>query len=244
MSDEPIEHLDVVAVGAHPDDVEIGCGGTLASLARQGYRVGIIDLTDGEPTPGSPGPHVRWREAQAAAQCLGVDVRICLELTNRRLFDTQEARLALARELRRHRPRLVLALAGKTPLASPDHWQTGQIVDAALYLSGKTGYDASLDASHPPHTVEALLYYTLIFGAAGHPDLGTDIYVDVSETLDAKVAAVRCYATQFPPAKQYVFDRIQSMAIERGISAGVGAAERLVSPRPLVTTNLIETIMA
>src|SRR5690606_27811303 len=64
--------LDVIAVGAHPDDVEIGCGGTLAKLAEQGYRVGIVDLTDGEPTPGSPGPEVRLAEATAAAQILGV----------------------------------------------------------------------------------------------------------------------------------------------------------------------------
>ena len=56
VSQQPPEQLDVIAVGAHPDDVEIGCGGTLARLAQQGYRVGIIDLTDGEPTPGSPGP--------------------------------------------------------------------------------------------------------------------------------------------------------------------------------------------
>lgn len=59
--------LDVVAVGAHPDDVEIGCGGTLARMVQQGYRVGIVDLTDGEPTPLSPGPEVRLAEAGAAA---------------------------------------------------------------------------------------------------------------------------------------------------------------------------------
>ena len=60
--------LDVIAVGAHPDDVEIACGGTLAKLSRQGYRVGIIDLTDGEPTPNSPGPLIRLEEARAAAR--------------------------------------------------------------------------------------------------------------------------------------------------------------------------------
>ncbi len=64
--------LDVIAVGAHPDDVEIACGGTLARLVRQGYRVGIVDLTDGEPTPASPGPEVRLDEARQAAEMLGV----------------------------------------------------------------------------------------------------------------------------------------------------------------------------
>ena len=69
------EPLDVIAVGAHPDDVEIACGGTLAKLVRQGYRVGIVDLTDGEPTPGSPGPEVRLAEAAEAAKILGVQMR-------------------------------------------------------------------------------------------------------------------------------------------------------------------------
>ena len=69
------EALDVLAVGAHPDDVEIGCGGTLARMVQQGLRVGIVDLTDGEPTPLSPGPEVRLQEAQDAARILGVHVR-------------------------------------------------------------------------------------------------------------------------------------------------------------------------
>ena len=80
--------LDVIAVGAHPDDVEIACGGTLAKLVRQGYRVGIVDLTDGEPTPGSPGPEVRLAEGAAGAEALGVQVRVTLDLPNRRLFDS------------------------------------------------------------------------------------------------------------------------------------------------------------
>ena len=87
MSVELPEPLDVIAVGAHPDDVEIAIGGTLATLVRQGYRVGIVDLTDGEPTPGSPGPEVRLAEAKKAAEILGVQVRETLELPNRRLFD-------------------------------------------------------------------------------------------------------------------------------------------------------------
>ena len=120
MNDYP--ELDVVAVGAHPDDVEIACGGTLALLARQGHRVGIIDLTDGEPTPGSPGPEVRLAEAQAAAEKLGVAQRITMDLPNRRLFDSFEVRVALAKEFRKYRPKIVIGFGAKTPMASPDHW--------------------------------------------------------------------------------------------------------------------------
>src|ERR1700750_2311693 len=93
--------LDVIAVGAHPDDVEIACGGTLAKLVKQGYQVGIIDLTDGEPTPNSPGTEVRLAEADRAAAALGVHKRIQLGLTNRRLFDDFDARVALGKEFRK-----------------------------------------------------------------------------------------------------------------------------------------------
>ena len=114
------EQLDVIAVGAHPDDVEIACGGTLARLAQLGYKVGIVDLTDGEPTPGSPSPAVRLAEAGDAAETLGIQKRIQLNLPNRRLFDNFETRVALAKEFRRFRPSIVIGLGDKTPMASPD----------------------------------------------------------------------------------------------------------------------------
>ena len=94
------EPLDIIAVGAHPDDVEIGCGGTLAKLSRQGYRVGIVDLTDGEPTPLSPGPESRLEEAAAAARILGVHMRQTLALPNRRLFDRTNAGFAQSQVVR------------------------------------------------------------------------------------------------------------------------------------------------
>src|SRR5271166_5584703 len=97
MSEQAEPELDLIAVGAHPDDVEIACGGTLARLVREGYGVGIVDLTDGEPTPNSPGPDVRLAEARKAAEILGVALRTNLNLPNRRLFDTFEARVALAK---------------------------------------------------------------------------------------------------------------------------------------------------
>ena len=113
------QKLDVVAVGAHPDDVEIACGGTLARLVEQGYAVGIIDLTDGEPTPKSPGPEVRLEEARRAAEALGVHVRTTLELPNRRLFDSFEARVSLAKEFRKHRPQIVIGFGDKNSNGVP-----------------------------------------------------------------------------------------------------------------------------
>ena len=148
------EPLDVLAVGAHPDDVEIAVGGTLATLARQGYRVGIVDLTDGEPTPRSPGPEVRRREAEKAAEILGVTVREILPLSNRRLFDEFDSRVALARVFRRYRPSIVMGIDGKTPMASPDHWQAMQITDAAIFYSRLCKWDDQFELIF--HRIEIL----------------------------------------------------------------------------------------
>ena len=101
MTEAP-DRLDVVAVAPHPDDLEITCGATLAKLVRQGYRVGIIDLTTGEPTPRGT-EETRAREAETARRILGVHVRLNLGLPNRVLMDSPEGRFRLGTELRRFR---------------------------------------------------------------------------------------------------------------------------------------------
>src|SRR5262245_6514385 len=171
MSAETPLQLDVIAVGAHPDDVEIACGGTLAQLSRQGYRVGIVDLTDGEPTPGSPGPEVRLQEAAEAARILGVHVRHTLTLPNRRLFDSHEARVALATVFRRYRPSVVLGMAAKTPLASPDHYQAVQITDAAVFYARLSKWDDQFEGL-PVHTIRKQVWYPLGFGSLQLPASG------------------------------------------------------------------------
>jgi bacillithiol biosynthesis deacetylase BshB1 len=235
------EPLDVIAVGAHPDDVEIACGGTLARLAQQGYRVGIVDLTDGEPTPLSSGPDERLAEARKAADTLGVAERVTLDLPNRKLFDTFEARVKLATVFRKFRPRLVLGLGEKTPLASPDHWQAMQITDAAVFYSRLTKWDDEF-AGLPPHSIAAQMYYTLAFHTAKPLEGPGQIVVDISDTLEKKLAAVRCYASQFPPEKEYIYERIESWAHRLGPTAGYAAGELLVSPRSLGTQDLMTAV--
>jgi LmbE family N-acetylglucosaminyl deacetylase len=233
--------LDAIAVGAHPDDAEIACGGTLARLVQQGYRVGIIDLTDGEPTPNSPGPHVRLQEAQRAAEVLGIHQRVTLELPNRRLFDTFEARVALAKEFRKYRPKIVIGFGDKTPMASPDHWQAMQITDAAVFYSRLTKWDEYFDGL-PVHRVRTQLYFRLAFepaqpdGDAGH------FTVDIGSTLEQKLAAVKCYETQFPPEKAYIFDRLRGAALMAGSAAGYHAGETFVCTRPLGTRDLVQLV--
>lgn len=235
------DQLDVIAVGAHPDDVEIGVGGTLAALVRQGYRVGIIDLTDGEPTPASPGPEVRLAEAVAAAKVLGVQYRKTLELPNRRLFDSFESRVALAKEFRKFCPRLVIGLGEKTPLASPDHWQTVQIVDAAVFYARLTKWDEHFDHL-PPHIIAGQLYYTLLASSPAPLAGFAHVVSDISATLDVKLASIRCYSTQFPPAKEHVFARVRALAEQQGVAAGFAAGELLGSPRVLGARDLMRTL--
>ena len=155
------KRLDVIAVGAHPDDCESGCGGTLAVLAQQGLSVGIVDLTDGEPTPGCDDPSIRLAEAQQAAATLGVH-RIVLGLPNRRLFDSFEARVALAKQFRIFQPKLVLSLNCKTPMASPDHWQAAQITDGAVFYSRLSKWDQHFDGL-PVHVISRQLYYPVSY---------------------------------------------------------------------------------
>jgi LmbE family N-acetylglucosaminyl deacetylase len=241
MSTAGLQPLDVIAVGAHPDDVEIACGGTLAALVDAGYRVGIIDLTDGEPTPLSPGPDVRLAEAKAAGEALGVHLRTLLHLPNRRLFDSFEARVKLAVEFRKHRPRLVIGLGDRTPMASPDHWQAMQITDAAVFYSRLTKWDEQFD-NLPPHVVGRQLHCLLGAPLSAAPVPGGQIVVDISSTLARKLTAIRCYKTQFPPEKEHLFERVDAADRYLGRSAGVVAAELLISPRPVVIRNLMRAL--
>jgi len=233
------EPLDVIAVGAHPDDVEIAVGGTLAKLVHQGYRVGIVDLTDGEPTPNSPGPEHRLEEARKAAEILGVQVRQTLDLPNRKLFDTYEARVALAKVFRRYRPKIVLGIADKTPLASPDHWQAMQITDAAVFYSRLTKWDGEFEEL-PVHTIRQLLWYPLSFVGPPPADAAGTMVMDISGMLEIKMKAIRAYQTQFPPTKDRVFQLVESQARLLGLTAGFEAGELLIAPRPVVVTDLVQ----
>jgi LmbE family N-acetylglucosaminyl deacetylase len=231
----------VIAVGAHPDDVEIACGGTLAQLVRQGYRVGIVDLTDGEPTPLSAGPQMRLAEASRAAEALGVQMRVNLDLPNRRLFDTFEARVALAKEFRKYRPRIVIGFGDKTPLASPDHWQAMQITDAAVFYSRLSKWDEYFDGL-TVHSIERQMYYSLAFYSLELPAGAGHVVVDISETLETKLASIRCYESQFPPAKSQVLDRVRAIAVHHGTAAGFSAGELLTSTRTLGTRDLVRAV--
>ena len=234
------KRLDVIAVGAHPDDCEIGCGGTLAVLAQQGLSVGIIDLTDGEPTPGCDDPSIRLAEAQQAAATLGIH-RIVLDLPNRRLFDSFEARVALAKQFRIFQPKLVLSLNCKTPMASPDHWQTAQITDGAVFYSRLSKWDQHFDGL-PVHVISRQLYYHLFFEDEWSGVGAKQFVHDISATIELKLDSVRCYATQFPKEKEYIYHRVRSVAGAVGATAGFDYGEVLTSTRAIGSQDLMTTL--
>jgi LmbE family N-acetylglucosaminyl deacetylase len=230
--------LDLIAVGAHPDDLEIACGGTLARLSDLGYRIGMVDLTDGEPTPGSSGPDERAKEADQAAKILGVAVRVALNLPNRRLFDGFEARVALARVFRQYRPRVILGFGGKTILASPDHYQAMLITDAAVFYSRLSKWDEYFDGL-PPHTITNQLSFPIALHRLDMPESSGYIVADIGETLDRKLQAIRAYASQFPPAKSRLFRTVEMMNRYFGLTAGFEAGELFMNYRSFGVDDLI-----
>ena len=241
------EPLDVIAVGAHPDDVEIGCGGTLAKLVEQGYRVGLVDLTDGEPTPASSGPEERMAEAEAAADALGIHHRQTLDLPNRRLFDGFQARCELAKVFRKFRPKVVLGIAAKTPMASPDHWQATQITDAAVFYSRLCKWDDHFtDPSLGPlpvHRVDKQVWYPLGFSTGALPPHGGSFVADVTSVYEKKLAAVKCYKSQFPPEKKRVWDILEGASRFHGASAGFERGELFLSATTIGATDFLQTVL-
>jgi LmbE family N-acetylglucosaminyl deacetylase len=230
--------LDLIAVGAHPDDVEIACGGTLARLAARGYAVGIVDLTDGEPTPLSPGPEVRLAEAKRAAEILGATCRINLNMPNRRLFDSFENRVALAKVFRRHRPKVVIGFGGKTVLASPDHYQAMLITDAAVFYSRLTKWDEHFDGL-PTHTIVNQLSFPIALHGLDLPESSGYIVADIGSTLELKLEAIRAYRTQFPASKAGIFRAVESMNRYQGLTAGFEAGEVFMTYRSVGIDDLM-----
>ncbi len=180
------EQTDLLAIGAHPDDVELTCGGTLIKAARQGYRTGIIDLTSGETgTHGSAS--TRAGEAEAAAGVLGVAVRGNAGLPDAGLHNTDETRRIVVEMLRRFRPKVVIL---PFPIGRhPDHRIASELCRDASYLAGLANYDAGGEAHRPDK-----ILYTLSYR---EDPVKPTFVVDITEEFTAKMDAIRCYRSQF-----------------------------------------------
>lgn len=240
MVAETHEKLDVLAIGPHPDDLEITCGGTLIKLVKQGYRVGMIDLTSGEPTPRGT-LDKRRQEAEAARQILGIPVRLNLDLPNRVLMDAPEHRFALATAIRRLRPHIVIAMAGRTPAASPDHHQAHLLIEAARFYSQLTKWDDKFSGTQP-YRVPHLVYALFPFDAEQRHWHATFV-VDISETFEQKLAAVRCYESQFDADR---FKKVQHFLtgtnIYYGGRCGFAYGELFAMPTWIGTEDLSQLV--
>ncbi len=183
--------VDVLAIAAHRDDVELTCGGALIKQAWKGHRTGIVDLTQGEMgTRGSAAR--RAKEAEAAADVLGVAVRLNLELPDAGITNTPETRRKLAIVLRELRPRVVIAPAPRG--RHPDHRVASQLVRDAAFLAGLS----KLDPDTPPHRPHKVLHALAYREDHVKPTFVTDI----SAEFEAKLEAIRCYGSQFDGATQ------------------------------------------
>ncbi|HKB02855.1 MAG TPA: PIG-L family deacetylase [Gemmataceae bacterium] len=234
------DRLDIVAVAPHPDDLELTCGGTLAKLVRQGYRVGIIDLTTGEPTPrGSE--ETRAKEAEAARRVLGVHVRVNLGLPNRVLMDSPEGRFRLATELRRFRPDVLITISGRTPAASPDHHQAHLLAEAGRFFSQLTRWDDRF-AGTGPHRIGHLVYAPTPFDAEQRLWHSTFV-IDVTDTFEQKLDAVRCYESQFDAARfEMLRHFLSGRAAADGARCGFKYGELFALPHPVGAPDLVKLV--
>ena len=224
--------LDVLVVAPHPDDAELGAGGAILRMKSEGLRVGILDLTDGEPTPhGSL--ETRAAETSAASDILGIDWRENLGLPNRRLEATLEARHRLAGVIRGVRPRWLLAPYWVD--AHPDHVAATQLVEAARFWAKLTKSDLPGEPCHPERIYN---YYCVHLKMVAQPAF----ILDISPFWQQKLAAIACYHSQFiqgrsqdPPT---FLDRLRDEAAYWGKTIGVPYGEPFTCREPIGLTSM------
>lgn len=228
--------LDVLVVAPHPDDAEISVGGTIAACVRQEMRVGIVELTNGEPTPhGSI--EVRRKETDAASGVLGIVWRNCLDLPNRSLQPTLEARRKLAEVFRKTQPRLILAPYWQD--AHPDHVAASSLVDDARFWSKLSRSDLEGTPYWPPMLLHFFSIHLRI-----HP--APTFVLDISPDIEKKMSAVRCFESQLITGKGSTFptviDDIRDRARYWGWAIGSAYGEPLVNRESLGLKSLKELL--
>ncbi len=215
--------MDVLVIAAHPDDAEIGLGGTIARWTDEGLSVGIVDITDGEPTPHGT-REKRLAEAGRAAEVLGVRERVLLDFPNRYLMDTVELRQSIAEVMRIHHPRLVLAPLGLDQ--HPDHVVAAAVVRHARFYAKLSKTDMVGDSYYPPALLQfATSHLRKVFQPTA--------VVDVSDVFQRKLEAVLTYSTQFSGREERVRDTLTATARFYGVRIGVPYGEPIFSPEEL-----------
>jgi N-acetylglucosamine malate deacetylase 1 len=225
---------DVLAVGAHPDDLEVVMGGTILKLVKKGLSVLLVDLCAGEPARhGAPGE--RQNQALKAAQILGV-ARTTLPLQDRLIADSIETRLQVARLIRQHRPQFVFTTSGSG--VHPDHKATTDIVIGGAFYARLPKWNEVGGGQHlkdtQPHEISRLFF--------GHCRMEPswdhfDFAVDVTEFYDVKMAAIRAYESVFSGNQASLLDKYDAEDRYVGSLVGVRYAEAFRSRSPLLVES-------
>lgn len=219
--------IDALVIAPHPDDAELGMGGSILKMLSEGMTVGILDLTDGEPTPhGSP--EIRVSETAAATKILGVTWRENLGLANRRLEPTLAARAKLAGVIRRTRPRWLFAPYWID--AHPDHTAATKLVDDARFWAKLSKTDLPGDPHHPERIYN---YFCVHLKMHAQPAFVQDI----SDWWEQKFDAIRCYQSQFVAGRSDMdpsfLEQLEQEAAFWGKTIGVRYGEPFSSREPI-----------
>jgi hypothetical protein len=232
MSVLDTEKLDVLVVAPHPDDAELGLAGTILSMVAEGRRVGILELTNGEPTPLGT-PEIRKRETDEATRRLGIAWRGNLGLTNRSLEATLENRRKLAEVFRKIKPTLLFAPYWED--AHPDHTASTKLVEEARFWAKMGKSDM---AGTPFHPARILYYFSIHLRIVERPSL----LMDISQFTHQKRDVLEAYRSQIvdnqPAGLPGVIDRVLDRNRYWGIMAGVESAEPFASREPVGLKSL------
>ncbi|REJ82458.1 MAG: bacillithiol biosynthesis deacetylase BshB1 [Bacteroidetes bacterium] len=233
--------LDILAFGAHPDDVELSCSGTLIKHMKMGMKVGVADLTKGElGTRGNA--LIRLKEAETASKILGLSVRVNLELADG-LFETgTEEKVKIIRVIRQFRPRIVMCNAVSD--RHPDHGRAGKLVADACFLSGLSKFETSDQEGKP----QAAWRPSLILHYIQDRYLKPGFVIDITDVWDEKMKSIMAFESQFfnpeskepdtPISSEFFLDFIRNRAIEFGRHAGVPYAEGFITESHIKVNSL------
>lgn len=180
------QHLEILAFGAHADDVEIGMAGTIAKLTSEGNRVGICDLTDADLSSNG-NVELRKLEAAKAAELLNISMRTSLAFPDRGLYLKEEYIREIARVIRTYKPRIVFAPYFED--RHPDHGNCASLVEEAVFSAGIRKYET--EGNESAHRVERVYFYMI--NGFHNPDFT----IDISQFIDKKLQALREYKSQF-----------------------------------------------
>lgn len=233
----PDQSYDLISVGAHPDDVEVGTGGVLIDLAERGCKCGIVILTQGEMGTGGT-PEIRKDEVREAARILGADIIETFDWGDTRLEDTYEHRLELARVIRRARPKIILApyphVGHGRRQSHPDHVAAGVIAINAANIASL--YKAELEGD--PHLVTRIFHYFLPYG------VNPSFIVDITPHYERWIEALSAHRSQFlnPEKSRDYIDSLTSMARSFGMQARCKYGQGFLSVEPVQIKNMIRLV--